>query len=176
MRSKLQPCDQGIIRTLKVRAILRNLIEMYPTLESRQYHTHKGELKIHKFAPNALNAMTFMTSALQTVTSTTIVNCFRGAGTRHEDPGFLPFTNPLQEITEILDVITVDMARIRSGQKTTLAAEVLLALVTKLLKIVKRLHLNVCWNHISHQHYIHLMMKMTPKSHTLFQLWKHVAP
>jgi len=26
-------------------------IEKYPTLESRQYHTKKGDVKVHKFAP-----------------------------------------------------------------------------------------------------------------------------
>jgi len=56
--SKLQPFDQGIIRTLKAhtrRAILRSLldfIEEYLTIESRQYHTKKGDAKVHKFPPD----------------------------------------------------------------------------------------------------------------------------
>jgi len=117
-KSKLQPCDQGFIQTLKAhtkRAILRNLldfIEKYPTLESRQYHTKKGDLKTHKFAPDVHNAMIFMTSAWQTATTATIQNCFRKAGIHYEDPGLLAFSDPLMEVTEILDVVKVDMARI----------------------------------------------------------------
>ncbi|RPB22509.1 hypothetical protein L211DRAFT_873921 [Terfezia boudieri ATCC MYA-4762] len=95
----------------------------YPTLESCQYHTKKGDLKIHKFAPDVDKAMTFMTSAWQTVTPGTISNCFRKSGIRHEAVGLLAFTDPLMEVTEILDVKKVDMARIRPGQKATLTAD-----------------------------------------------------
>ena len=93
--SKLQPCDQGIIHTLKAhttQAILRSLLdftEQYPTLESRQYLTPIGHTMTHKFAPDVRKAITFMTTVWHTVTPTTITNCFRKAGIRHEDPGLL---------------------------------------------------------------------------------------
>ena len=127
--SKLQPCDQGIIHTLKAhtrRAILRSLLdftEKYPTLESRQY-SFGGEIRIHKFAPDVRTAMAFMTSAWHTVTSTTIMNCFRKAGIRHEDHGLLAWDDPLAEVTDILEVIKVDMSLMRPGLSTTLAADV----------------------------------------------------
>jgi len=43
--------------------IYLDFIEKYPTLESRQYHTNKADVKVHKFAPDVQKAMTFMTSA-----------------------------------------------------------------------------------------------------------------
>lgn len=127
--SKLQPCDQGIIQTLKAhtrRANLRSIldfIDKYPTYESHQYYTKKGDLRTRKFAPDVRNAITFITSAWQTVSTTTIHNYFRKAGIRHQDPGLLAFSNPLMEVTEILDVIKVDMARIRPNQTATLMAD-----------------------------------------------------
>jgi len=58
--STLRPCDEAIIGTLKAhtrRVILRHLLEFIekypPTLESGQYRPRKGELKIHKFAPES---------------------------------------------------------------------------------------------------------------------------
>ena len=128
--SKLQPCDQGIIHTLKAhtrRAILRSLLDFtdkYPTLESRQYTTRGGSIRVYKFAPDVLKAMTLMTSAWQTVTSTTITNCFHKAGIRHQDRGLLAFDDPLTEVTDLLDVITVDMARVRPRHHSTLATDV----------------------------------------------------
>ena len=80
--AKLQPCEKGIIQTLKAytnRGILRSLLdfsEKYLTLELRQYCTPGGNIKVHKFAPDILKGMTLMTSAWHNVTSTTITNCF----------------------------------------------------------------------------------------------------
>ena len=128
--SKLQPCDQGIIHTLKAhtrRATLRSLLdftEKYPTLESRHYTTSKGAIKVHKFAPDILKAITLMTSAWHMVTPTTITNCFRKAGIRHDDDGLFAFDDPLAEVTDILDVIKVDMTRVRPGQHLTIASDV----------------------------------------------------
>ena len=127
--SKLQPCDQGIIHTLQAhtrRAILRSLLdftEKYPTLESRQYSV-EGEIRIHKFAPDVRTAMAFMTSAWHTVTSTTIINCFLKAGIRHDDRGLLAWDDPLAEVTDLLDVIKVDMSLMRPGHSATLAVDV----------------------------------------------------
>ncbi|KAF8422179.1 hypothetical protein EV426DRAFT_606293 [Tirmania nivea] len=98
-------------------------MEKYPTLESRRYHTKKGDLKIHKFAPDVHKAMSFMTSAGQTVTPSTIANCFRKSGIRHEDSGLLAFADPLTEVMEMLDVIKVDMARIRPSRTATLTTD-----------------------------------------------------
>ena len=129
--SKLQTCDQGIIHTLKAhtrRAILRSLLdftEQYPTLESRKYSTSGGDTKVHKFAPDVRKAMSFMVSAWHTVTSVTIVNCFRKAGIRHDEPGLLAWEDPLAEATDLLDVITVDMARMRPKNHSTLATDVM---------------------------------------------------
>ncbi|RPB19754.1 hypothetical protein L211DRAFT_852945 [Terfezia boudieri ATCC MYA-4762] len=67
--------------------------------------------------------MSFMTSAWQTVTTSTIVNCFRKVGIRHEDAGLLAFEDLLMEVSEILDVIKVDMSRIRPTQKATLTMD-----------------------------------------------------
>jgi len=69
--------------------------------------------------------MTFMTSSWQCVTSTTIAKCFHKAGIRHQDPGLPSFSDPLPEVTEILDVIKVDMTRIRPTQTATLTEDTL---------------------------------------------------
>lgn len=123
--SKLQPCDQGIIHTLKAhtrRALLRSLLgftEPYPTLESRHYTIAGGDIKVHQFAPDVRKAMTFMTSAWKTVTPTTIINCFRKAGICHDKTGLLAWDDPLTEATDLLYVIRVDMSRMRPGTVAT---------------------------------------------------------
>ena len=128
--SKVPPCDLGIIHTLKAhtrRAILRSLLdftEEYPTLESRHYSIPGGETKVLKFAPDILKAMTIMTSAWHMVTATTITNCFRKAGIRHDDHGLFAWHDPLAEVTDILDVIKVDMRRMRPEQYHTIGNDV----------------------------------------------------
>lgn len=65
--------------------------------------------------------MTFMTTAWDMVSSTTISNCFLKASIRHTDGGLLAFEDPLSEVTDLLDVIKVDMSRVRPA---TVAADV----------------------------------------------------
>ena len=48
------------------------------------------------------------------VTSTTITNCFSKAGIRHDDHGLFAFDDPLAEVSDILEVIKVDMTRVRT--------------------------------------------------------------
>ena len=51
--------------------------------------------------------------------------CFHKAGIRHQDRGLLAFNDPLIEVTDLLDVITVDMARVRPTRHPfTLATDV----------------------------------------------------
>ena len=58
--------------------------------------------------------MTFMTSAWHNVTSITITNCFGKVGIRHDDHWLFAFDDPLAEVSDIFDVIKVDMSRMRT--------------------------------------------------------------
>ena len=67
--AKLQPLDQGIIRSLKALYRKKLLAKLISSLD-------KGE----EFSVNVLDALHFLRAAWDDVTSTTVTNCFRKAG------------------------------------------------------------------------------------------------
>lgn len=62
------------------------------------------------------------TLKLQPYDQTTIINWFRKAS--HNDRGLLAWNDPLAEVTDLLDVIKVDMARVRPEHNSTLSTDV----------------------------------------------------
>ncbi len=72
--SKLQPPDQGIIKVLKQYYRKRLVLQLVVQID-----------KLEKNASIALlDAMNFLTSAWEAVSTSTIVNCFGKAGLRHQ--------------------------------------------------------------------------------------------
>ena len=86
--SKLQPCDQGIIQSMK-HHYRTNMVQKYLIhIESHLANTHNVSSAqiINEFKISILDALYMLRTAWSKVTETTIANCFRHAGFKHQDP------------------------------------------------------------------------------------------
>ena len=98
---KLQPCDQGIIQSLKrhyrSQVLQKYLAHIQAHVQDNSVSTSSRAHIIKSFNLSLLDALYMLRSAWNKVTETTVSNCFRHAGFKH------------QETPEISETITTDM-------------------------------------------------------------------
>ena len=88
--SKLQPCDQGIIQSLKrhyrSQVLQRYLAHIQAHVEDSSVSTASKAHIIKSFSLSLLDALYMLRLAWNKVTETTVSNCFRHAGFKHQEP------------------------------------------------------------------------------------------